>query len=70
MIPILMHQMLISNNQVFSVVIRPKSWKSEKQIENSKRAEKTKYCTMKLSQIRRSIELCMREIIHRFEKNL
>jgi hypothetical protein len=26
-----------------------------------------KYCAMKLSQIRRRIELCMREIGHRFE---
>jgi hypothetical protein len=45
-----------------------KSWKSQK-CENYKRAKKTKYCAMKLSQIRQKIELCMREIILRFEMN-
>jgi hypothetical protein len=48
-----MHQMRISTNQVSSVVLRPKSWKSEKKNwENCKGTEKTKYCAMKLSQIR------------------
>jgi hypothetical protein len=37
---------------------------------NCKRAEKTKQSTMKMSQIRRIIELCFREIIHLFEMNL
>jgi hypothetical protein len=34
------------------------------------RAEKIQYCAMKWSQIRRRIELCMREIVIRFEMNL
>jgi hypothetical protein len=34
------------------------------------RAEETKYCAMKLSQIRRKIELYMREMILRLEMNL
>jgi hypothetical protein len=34
-----------------------KSWKSEQNCENRIRAEKTKYCVMKLSQIRRRIGL-------------
>jgi hypothetical protein len=40
MIPILMHQMHISTNSVFSVVLRPKIWKSESSCENCIRAEK------------------------------
>jgi hypothetical protein len=32
-----------------------------------KEPKKNKYCAMKLSQIHRRIELCMREIILRFE---
>jgi hypothetical protein len=44
--------------------------KKKKKCENCIRAEKTKYCAMKLSQIRRRIEPCMREIILRFEMNL
>jgi hypothetical protein len=42
----------------------------KKNCENCIRAEKTKYCAMKFSQIRQRIELCMREIILRFEMNL
>jgi hypothetical protein len=38
--------------------------------ENCIRAEKTKHFAMKLIQIRRRIELCMRETIIRFEMNL
>jgi hypothetical protein len=65
-IPILMHQMRISTNQVSSVVLRPKSLKTEKHCKNCKRGEKTQYWTMKLNQIRQRIELCMREMILRF----
>jgi hypothetical protein len=43
-------------------------WK--KNCENFKRTENTKYDAMKLSQICQRIELCMREIIFRFEMNL
>ena len=35
-----MHQMRISTNQVSSVVLRPKSLKTEKHCENCKRGEK------------------------------
>jgi hypothetical protein len=38
--------------------------------ENCIRADKTKHYAMKLSQIHRMIELCLREIILRFEMNL
>jgi hypothetical protein len=66
-----MHPMCISTNEVSSVVLEPKKLEIQKtNCENCKRAEKTKYCAMKLSQIRRRIELCMREIILRFEMNL
>jgi hypothetical protein len=41
-------------------------WKSET---NSECCDKTKYCAMKLSQIRRRIDVCMKEIILRFEMN-
>jgi hypothetical protein len=40
-----------------------------KKCENCKRAEKSKYCAMKLSEIPRRIELYMREKILRFEMN-
>jgi hypothetical protein len=56
------------------VVLRPKELEIRgKKYENCIRAKKTKqnkYCAMKLSQIRRRIELCMREMILRFEMNL
>jgi hypothetical protein len=58
--------------KVSSVVLGPKKleiW-GEKSCENCTRAEETKYCAMKLSQIRRKIELCMRDIILCFEMNL
>jgi hypothetical protein len=67
-IPILRHQMSILSNQVFSVVLRPK--KLEKLWKLYKSRNKNNYCAMKLSQIRWTIELCMREIILRFEMNL
>jgi hypothetical protein len=70
-IPILMHQMRISTNQVSSVVLRPKKFEIRKMVVKTvKQPKKTKYYTMKLSQIRRRIELCMREIVLRFEMNL
>ena len=69
MIPILMHQMRILTNQVSSVVLRPKVG-NPKNCNKCEGAEKTIYCVMKLSQIRQRIELCMREIILRFEMNL
>jgi hypothetical protein len=37
---------------------------------NCERADKSKHSAMKLSQVRRGIELCMREIIPRFEMKL
>jgi hypothetical protein len=68
-IPILMHHMHISTYKVSSVVLRPKKNGNPKNCEKCKRAEKTKYTAMNLSQIHRRIELCMREIILRFEMN-
>jgi hypothetical protein len=66
-----MHQMSISTNQVSSVVLRPKKLEIRKKVVKIvKEPKKTKYYAMKLSQIRRRIELCMREIILRFEMNL
>jgi hypothetical protein len=65
-----MHQMRISTNQVSSVVLGPKKLEIRKIVKTVKEPEKTKYCAMKLSQIRRRIELCMREIILRFEMTL
>jgi hypothetical protein len=41
-----------------------------KKCEICTRAEKIQNSVMKVSQIRRRIELCMREIILRFEMNL
>jgi hypothetical protein len=54
------------------VVLRPKKSeiRKKKNCENYIRAEKKKYCAMKLSQIRRRIELCEREVILRFEMKL
>jgi hypothetical protein len=67
---ILMHQMRIPTNfKVSSVIFRPKKLEIRINCENCKRAEKTKGA-INLSQIRRRIELCMREIILRFEMNL
>jgi hypothetical protein len=69
-VKLLRYQLYISTNQVSSVVLSTdrKSWKSEN--ENCESAKKPKYCAMKLNQICRRIELCMREIILRFEMNL
>jgi hypothetical protein len=41
-----------------------------KKCENCIKAERNKYCAMKLNQICRRIELCMREMILRFGMNL
>jgi hypothetical protein len=43
-----MHQMHISNNQVSSVVLRPKKLEIEKIVKTVKRPKKPKYCDMKL----------------------
>jgi hypothetical protein len=61
--------MRISTNKVSSVMLRPKKFEIRKKWESFERAGK-KQSAMKLSQIRRRIELCMREIILRFEMNL
>jgi hypothetical protein len=45
-----------------------KSGKSKK-CENDKKKKNNKYCAVKLSQIRQRIELCIKEIILRFEMN-
>jgi hypothetical protein len=59
-----MHQMRMSTTQVSSVMLRSKKMEiREKGCENWKsRRMKTKQSAMKLSQIRRRIELCLREI--------
>jgi hypothetical protein len=63
-IPIFMHRMRISTTEVSSVVLRPKKLEIRKtNCENCIRAEKTKYCAMKLSQIRRRIELFVSNFI-------
>ena len=62
-IPILMHQMRISTNEVSSVVLEPKKLEVEKKnCEKCKEPKEKPYCAMKLSQVRRRKELCMREI--------
>jgi hypothetical protein len=66
-IPILMHQMRISTTYTQAKKVGNPGEKCENCIRAGK---KTKYCAMKLSQIRRRIELCMREIILRFVMNL
>jgi hypothetical protein len=68
-----MHQMLISTTfkGLFNGTKSKNVGNPGKKCKNCIRAEKkTKYCAMKLRQIRRRIELCMREIILRFEMNL
>jgi hypothetical protein len=49
--------MRISTNQVSSVVLRPKKLEIRKIVRTIKEPKKNKYCAMKLSQIRRRIEL-------------
>jgi hypothetical protein len=69
-IPILMHQMRISTNQVSSVMLRSKKLEIRKNVKIMKDPIKTKQSSMKLSQIRRRIELCMREIILIWDQTL
>jgi hypothetical protein len=61
-IPILVHQMRISTNQVSSVMLRSKNLEIRKKMWKlwKSRQMKTKHSAMKLSQIHRRIELCMR----------
>jgi hypothetical protein len=61
--------MQISNNQVSSAMAIPKKLEIRKTAKTLK-TEKIKHNTMKLSQIRQRRELCMREIVLRFEMNL
>jgi hypothetical protein len=62
-----MHQMSISTNQVSLVVLRPQKLEiRKKKIKKGKRAKKAKSLAMKLNQIGRRIELCMREMIVSF----
>jgi hypothetical protein len=67
-----MHQMHISNTQVSSVMLRSKKLEIQEKRDNWKsRRMITKQSAMKLSQIRRRIELCLKEImLHCFEMNL
>jgi hypothetical protein len=54
----LMHQMHISTNQVSSVVLRPKNLEIQKQFwKLYLEPKKSKYCTMKLSQINPSKDI-------------
>jgi hypothetical protein len=64
MIPILMHQMRISTTSVSSVVLGPKKLEIRKSLWKLHVYEpkKNKYYAMKFNQIRRRIELCIREI--------
>jgi hypothetical protein len=69
-ISILMHKMRISTTPVSPMVLRPKKLGIRKKCEYCKTAKEIKqseYCAMTLSQIRRMIELCMREIIFVFK---
>jgi hypothetical protein len=66
-----MHQMRISTTQVSSMMLRSKKLEIREKMWNWKsRWIKTKQSAMKLSQIRRRLELWLREIILRFEMNL
>jgi hypothetical protein len=69
MIPILMNRKHISTSKVTSVILRPKQFEIRKNWESCERAEKTKQSAIKLSQICRRIELCMRRISLRSEMN-
>jgi hypothetical protein len=67
-----MHQMHISTTQVSTVMLRLKKFEIRwNKCENWKsRRMKTRQSAMKLSKIRRRIELYLREIILRFEMKL
>jgi hypothetical protein len=60
-----MHQMRISTTGTQAEKVG-----NPKNIVKTVYEKKNKYYAMKLNQIRRRIELCMREIILRFEMNL
>jgi hypothetical protein len=60
---------LFSGTQAEKVGNPGKKCENCKRAKNKTKQNKTKYCAMKLSQIPRRIELCMREIILRFEVN-
>jgi hypothetical protein len=51
-------------------MLRAKKFEIRKKIGKAVKADKTKQSAMKLSQLRRKIELCMREIILWFEMDL
>jgi hypothetical protein len=51
------------------VVLKPKKLETQKIVKTVKEPKKN-YRAMKLSQIRQWIEVCMREVILRFEMNL
>jgi hypothetical protein len=72
MLTILMHQMRFSTTQFSSVMLSSKKLEIRKCENWESRRMKTKQSAMKLSQIRRRIytELCLREIILRFDVNL
>jgi hypothetical protein len=57
-------------SSLFSGTQAEKVGNPKKNCKNYTRAEKTKYCAMKLNHIRGRIELCMRGISLRFEMNL
>jgi hypothetical protein len=65
-----MHQMRISTIQDSSVMLRPKKLAIRKNVKPVKEPTKTKTESIKLSQIRQRIDICMREIILLFEMNL
>jgi hypothetical protein len=69
-----MHYMRISTNQVSSVVFRPKKVEIRKIVKTIKESKYNKYCAMKLSQIRRRIELCktntIRILMHQMRINI
>jgi hypothetical protein len=68
-IPILMYYMRIATNKVSSVMLRSKKLEIRKNVKSVKEPTKPK-SAMKLSQICRRKELCMRNIILRFEMKL
>jgi hypothetical protein len=57
-------------SNLFSEAQVKKNGNLKKNVKKVKEPIITKQCAMKLSQIRRSIELCTREITLRFEMNL
>jgi hypothetical protein len=67
---ILMHQMRISTTQVSSMMLRKRKLEIRNKMWKQKEQSDENQSTMKLSQIRRRIELGLREIILHFEMNL